>query len=58
VFNTDDKPRRIRVPLSEMLMPDTAYTLFDVWAGKTLGKAKNTVSLPVEPHGAALLRIE
>ena len=58
VFNTDDRPHRIRVPLSEMLMPDTAYTLFDVWAGKTLGAHRNAASVPVEPHGAVLLRID
>ena len=58
VFNTDDKPRRIRVPLDRMLMPDAAYTLYDVWAGETLGAKKNAVSLPVDPHGAVLLRIE
>lgn len=57
VFNTTDRPRRIRVPLDEMLMPDTAYTVRDVWAGKTVGTYKNTVSLPVNPHGAALLKI-
>ena len=57
VFNTDDRPRRIRVPLGRILLPDTAYTLFDVWAGETLGAKKNAVSLPVEPHGARLLRI-
>ena len=58
VFNTDDRPRRIRVPLGEMLMPDTAYTVHDVWAGDTIGVYKNAVTLPVNPHGAALLRIE
>ena len=56
-FNTDDRPRRIRVPLGEILMPDTAYTLHDVWAGKTLGTRKNAVSMPADPHGARLLRI-
>ena len=57
VFNIGERTQRIRVPLSMLLMPDTAYTVEDVWSGDALGQAKNTLRVPVAPHGARLLRI-
>ncbi len=57
VFNTDTKERKIRVSLSDFLMPDTKYSFFDIWKNEDCGKFKNSFTASVEPHGAKLYKI-
>lgn len=57
LFNTDTRARRLRLPLSEILMPGEAYAVYDIWQRQPLGLHKNSVSVTVPSHGAALLRI-
>lgn len=57
VFNTADKDRKIKLDLTELLMPDTEYTALDIWSGRSIGTCTNTLSLMVEPHGARLIKI-
>lgn len=57
VFNTDTKNRKIKVELTDILMPDTKYRLFDIWANKEAGEVKNNFTVFVEPHGAKLYKI-
>lgn len=58
LFNLGVAARQIRVPLSDVLMPDTPYTAQDVWSGSVIGSVQNTLTRYVEPHGAVLLRLE
>ncbi|MDE6412478.1 MAG: hypothetical protein K2K42_01080, partial [Eubacterium sp.] len=58
VFNTDDKERNISVDLKEILMPDTNYNAYDIWAKESAGKVKNTLKATVAPHGARLYKLE
>lgn len=58
VFNTDDKERNISVDLKEILMPDTNYNAYDIWAKENAGKVKNTLKATVAPHGARLYKVE
>jgi len=58
LFNTDTKPRRITLPLTEFLKPDTPCSVYDIWAGETLGCFKNSFRGEVAPHGVLLLKIE
>ena len=57
LFNTADKIKNIAFDLSEILMPDACYDLFEIWSGKTFGKVKNRFKSTVESHGAALYKI-
>jgi hypothetical protein len=57
VFNTDSKNRKIKVDLTDVLMPDTKYSVYDIWSGELLGEYKNNISLDVETHGARLIKI-
>lgn len=57
VFNTDIKARRIRIDLTDILMADTKYSAYDIWAEKVIGEYKNSIILEVEPHGARLIKI-
>ncbi|MDD6602724.1 MAG: glycoside hydrolase family 27 protein [Eubacteriales bacterium] len=57
VFNTDTRARNIKVDLTPILMPDTTYSLYDIWQGENIGTAKNSVTLTVNPHGARLIKI-
>lgn len=58
VFNTDIRTRNIRVDFTSILMPDTEYTLYDIWQGEHIGKAKNKTVLRVNPHGVRLIKIK
>lgn len=58
VFNTADKERKIQVPFTDVLMPDTVYKVYDIWQSETLGAYKNRCTVTVPAHGASLLRIE
>ena len=57
LFNTDTKERKIKLNLSDILMPDVQYNVYDIWQKETLGKYKNTFSATVAPHGAMLAKI-
>lgn len=56
IFNTDTKPRKIRFNLAEILMPETKYNIYDIWAKESIGKAKD-ISVSVNAHGARLYKI-
>ena len=55
--NLEDKKTKIKFNLSDVLMPDEKYNIFDIWAKKELGKFKNSFTAEVEPHSAVLIKI-
>lgn len=57
LFNTDDKERKIKLCLSDILMPDEQYEIYDIWEKKSIGKFKNSFSAAIPPHGAGLYKI-
>lgn len=57
VFNTDDKKRKIKVDITDILMADTKYCVLDIWSGEMLSNVKNTITVEVDPHGARLLKL-
>lgn len=57
VFNTDTKARKIKVDLTDVLMPDAEYSVYDVWQNVQVGKTKNSLTAEVDPHGAKLFKI-
>ncbi len=58
LFNTADTERNLKLDLSEILMPDTAYEVYDIWEKTRLPKVKNILKANVKPHGAKLFKIE
>lgn len=58
LFNTREKAHVIRLDLAAFLMPDTAYTVYDIWDKEVKGQFKNTYQAVVPPHGAVLLKIK
>ena len=56
-FNTDDNKRKITVDLKTILMPDTEYNAYDIWAKEKERIYKNSIKAEVEPHGAKLFKI-
>lgn len=57
VFNTDTKVKKIKVNLTDVLMPDVEYSVYDVWQNVQVGKTKNSLTAEVDPHGAKLFKI-
>lgn len=57
LFNTDDKNRKIKLSLSDILMPDEQYEIYDIWEKKAVGKFKNSFWATIPPHGAGLYKI-
>lgn len=57
IFNTDDKERKIKLSLADILMPDNAYSIYDIWSKAELGSFKNSFTATVAPHGACLYKI-
>ena len=57
VFNTDIKARKIKVDLTDILMADTSYSVFDIWENKFADNAKNSLIAEVAPHGAKLYKL-
>lgn len=57
LFNTDDKERKIKLCLSDILMSDEQYEIYDIWEKKSIGKFKNSFSAAIPPHGAGLYKI-
>ncbi len=57
LFNTKDADDTVKLDLSQILMPDENYTIYDIWNKKTLGSFKNTFKAQIPPHGAGLYKI-
>ncbi len=57
VFNTDDKPRKVRVDLRNMLMPDAKYAVRDIWTQTDIGEYRNALTLDTASHGARLISV-
>ena len=57
LFNTTDKDKKIKLPLSDILMPDENYQVYDIWEKKVVGSYKNTFTATIAPHGAGLYKI-
>lgn len=57
LFNTANKQSCIKFDLSEILMPDKAYDLLDIWSGEVKKSLKNKISSVVDPHGVRLYKI-
>ncbi len=56
IFNTDNKARKIKFDLGEILMPDTKYKIYDIWSKEDIANTKS-IHIEVNPHGARLLKI-
>ena len=57
IFNTDDKERKIKFDLTDVLMPDAKYNAYDIWEKADLGTVKNKITATVAPHGAKLFKL-
>lgn len=57
MFNTKDTEQKISINLSEILMPDTEYQVYDIWNKQDTGKFKNKFSAFIPSHGAGLYKI-
>lgn len=57
LFNTSNKPSKIKLDLTQILMPDTKYTIYDIWEKKPVGEYKNSFAAELSPHGAGLYKI-
>lgn len=57
LFNTRDKEATVKLNLTEILMPDEKYNVYDIWNKKTFSDVKNTFKTTIAPHGAGLYKI-
>jgi hypothetical protein len=57
LFNTRDVEHKIKLDLTQILMPDEKYSVRDIWNDKDLGEFKNSFSAQIQPHGAGLYKI-
>lgn len=57
LFNTRDKAYTVKLDLTEILMPDETYGIYDIWNKKQLGEFKNSFKAVIPPHGAGLYKI-
>ncbi len=57
LFNTRDKEATVKLNLTEILMPDEKYNVYDIWNKKTYSGVKNTFKAEIAPHGAGLYKI-
>lgn len=57
LFNTRDTDYNVRLELREILMPDTEYTVYDIWNKKIVGSFKNKFTANIQSHGAGLYKI-
>ena len=39
-------------------MPGTSYDVYDIWQNQSIGTARNSLTLEVEPHGARLIKLK
>lgn len=57
LFNTKETSSKIKLDLTQILMPNEKYEIYDIWAKKTLGTFKNSFAHEISPHGAGLYKI-
>lgn len=57
LFNTRDASHTVKLKLTEILMPDERYSVYDIWNKKELGCFKNSFAAEIAPHGAGLYKI-
>lgn len=57
IFNTDNKKRKIKYDITDVLMPNTKYNVYDIWQNENIGTVKNSITCEVEPHGAKLFKL-
>lgn len=57
LFNTRDSEHAVTLNLTEILMPDHKYSIYDIWNKKALGTYENSFKAVVDAHGAALYKI-
>ncbi len=57
LFNTKDTQAKITLSLSDILMPDSRYEIYNIWDKRTEGTFKNAFTAVVPPHGAVLVKI-
>ncbi len=58
VFNTDNKSRKIRVDLTDILASGKKHRVYDVWKKEYVGDINIRITPEVEPHGARLFKIK
>ncbi len=58
VFNTDTKIKKIKADLTQILMPNTNYDVYDIWQNQSICTVKNSLTLEVDPHGAKLIKLK
>ena len=56
LFNTDDKPRDVGIPLADIGMSGPVRVR-DLWAGRDLAPARLRVAATLPAHGSALYRL-
>jgi alpha-galactosidase len=58
-LNRSAKPREVRYDWHEMLdsLGSPTYTLFDLWAGKSMGTTDEPLQATVPPHDVLLVRL-
>ncbi|MDE5984384.1 MAG: glycoside hydrolase family 27 protein [Eubacterium sp.] len=57
LFNTRDKEYAVKLDLTEILMPDEKYNIYDIWNKEKLGEFKNCFNAVIPPHGAGLYKV-
>lgn len=57
LFNTRDDEHSVKLDLTEVLMPDADYKIYDIWNKENLGTFCNSFEISIAPHGAALCKI-
>jgi len=56
VFNLEDAPRSVDLPWTDVRLSEGRHVVRDLWSHEALG-ALATLSVPLAPHGSALLRV-
>ena len=57
VFNTDIKPKKIRLRLDGVIDTSVKHAVFDIWQNERVNDVKSSLVSEVEPHGAKLYKI-
>ncbi|MBQ9552753.1 MAG: glycoside hydrolase family 27 protein [Clostridia bacterium] len=58
LFNISDKPSKVKLDFSAILMPGTRYTVTDIWNQTVQAAPKSAFTAALAPHACALLKIE
>ncbi len=56
LFNTTDKPKAVGIALSQLGLSG-AVEVVDLWAGQSLGRARDRFGQTLPPHGSGLYRL-